>query len=212
MPSSARDKAEIKLLELQECEDPVALFENWFDSACQQEVSDPTAMALATVDADGAPNVRMVLFKHMGDDGFVFYTNTLSSKGEELKNNGRVALCMHWKSLRRQVRVQGVTQPVSEDEADAYFRTRPRDSQIGAWASQQSQAVSGRDELERAVEEISARYENKEIDRPPHWSGYRVRVLKMEFWRERPFRLHDRKVFERSDPDSSQWRSCYLYP
>ncbi len=200
------------LMELQECEDPIELFQDWFSAACDREVSDPTAMALATADARGVPNVRIVLFKRSGEDGFVFYSNSQSIKGEELKANPQVALCMHWKSIRRQIRVQGVTAPVDNAEADAYFRTRPRDSQIGAWASEQSRELSGRPELEQALRDVEARFDGRDVDRPPHWTGFCVRPLRIEFWREREFRLHDRKVFERSNPDDTNWRSKYLYP
>ncbi|HAH10495.1 MAG TPA: pyridoxamine 5'-phosphate oxidase [Alphaproteobacteria bacterium] len=192
-------------------QDPIEIFERWFKEAHTSEPNDPNAMALASVDADGMPNVRMVLLKGYDHNGFVFYTNYESAKGQELLGQGKAALCFHWKSLRRQVRVRGPVQQVTAEEADAYFASRPKDSQIGAWASQQSRALEGRWALEAAVAQVAARYALSKVPRPPHWSGFRVMPFEIEFWRDRPFRLHERLVFRRPgllDP----WTTLRLYP
>lgn len=189
--------------------DPLALFHVWMTEAARREPSDPNAMALATADAQGRPSVRMVLLKDADAEGFVFYTNLESRKGAELAANPVAALLFHWKSLRRQVRVEGPVRPVSEAEADAYFASRHRESRIGAWASRQSRPLTGRFELERRVAEVTARYGLGEIPRPPHWSGFRVVPERIEFWRERPFRLHQRRLFHRV-PDG--WRMERLFP
>lgn len=191
--------------------DPFALFAEWIAAAEKSEPNDPTAMALATADADGMPDVRMVLLKGFDEAGFVFYTNLESAKGEELAANPRAALCFHWKSQRRQVRVQGDIVPVSEADADAYFATRPRDSQIGAWASRQSRPLEGRFELEREVARFAAKFAFGKVERPPHWSGFCLAPRRIEFWRDRPFRLHDRLVFERAEP-AAPWRSFRIFP
>jgi pyridoxamine 5'-phosphate oxidase len=168
-------------------------------------------MALATVDGDGHPNVRMVLLKGADRQGFVFYTNLESAKGLELAGQPHAALCLHWKSLRRQVRVRGPVSPVSDAEADIYFASRPKDSQIGAWASAQSRPLEGRFALEREIARHAARYALAMVPRPPHWSGFRVTPLEIEFWRDRPFRLHDRLVYRRAAPGSS-WGTSRLFP
>ncbi|MEQ9225635.1 MAG: pyridoxamine 5'-phosphate oxidase [Parvibaculum sp.] len=192
-------------------EDPIALFHEWMALARAKEPEDANAMALATADASGFPDVRMVLLKEADQRGFVFYTNLESAKGLELKDNSRAALCFHWKSLRRQVRVRGEVTPVSEEEADAYFATRARDSQIGAWASRQSRPLEGRFELEKQVAVFAAKFGVSRVPRPPHWSGFRVTPVHIEFWRDRPFRLHDRLVFERESP-AEGWRTTKLFP
>jgi pyridoxamine 5'-phosphate oxidase len=194
-----------------EAAEPFELFAAWLRDAAAREPNDPEAMALATVDADGMPNVRMVLLKAAGPDGFVFYTNYESAKGQELLASGKAALCFHWKSLRRQVRVRGPVEPVSAEEADAYYASRPRGSRIGAWASQQSRPLESRFALEKAVAAYTARYALGEIPRPPHWSGFCLTPVQIEFWHDRPFRLHDRIVFRRASPHDP-WAKTRLYP
>jgi pyridoxamine 5'-phosphate oxidase len=196
---------------LPEGADPIALFESWLEAAVKGEPNDPNGMALATVDADGAPNVRMVLLKDVDARGFTFYTNTESAKGLELAGRPSAALLFHWKSLRRQVRVRGPVEVVSEAEADAYFATRARQSQIGAWASDQSRRLEGMFALEKRVAEYGLKFGLGRIPRPPQWGGYRVRPLAIEFWRDRPFRLHERLAFSRAGPDDP-WTVERLYP
>jgi pyridoxamine 5'-phosphate oxidase len=196
--------------------EPFALFEAWFDEAKAHEPSDPNAFALATVDAVGMPNVRVVLLKGVDDAGhpdrgFVFYTNFESAKGTELLASRKAGLNFHWKSLRRQVRVRGLVSLVSDAEADAYFATRPRGARLGAWASQQSRPLESRFALEKAVALVTARYPVGEVPRPQHWSGFRVTPLEMEFWHDRPFRLHERVVFRRSAPGEA-WTKQRLFP
>jgi pyridoxamine 5'-phosphate oxidase len=197
--------------EIAPADEPIALFKEWFEEAKAREPNDPEAMALATVDAGGLPNVRMVLLKGVDRNGFVFYTNLESAKGEELANNPQAALCFHWKSLRRQVRVRGTVMPVSDAEADAYFKTRAKDSQIGAWASRQSRPLEGRFALEREVARFAAKYALQSVPRPAHWSGFRLQPLAIEFWRNRPFRLHERLLYRRDALDSA-WVTNRLFP
>jgi pyridoxamine 5'-phosphate oxidase len=197
-------------------DEPFALFADWLREAEASEPNDPNAMALATVDADGLPNVRMVLLKGVdGADatprGFVFYSNLESAKGRELATSPKAALCFHWKSLRRQVRVRGLVSAVSSEEADAYFASRARGSRLGAWASAQSRPLESRFALEKAVATVTARYPIGEIPRPQHWSGFRITPLEIEFWHDRPFRLHDRLVFSRGDT-AAMWEKQRLYP
>lgn len=189
--------------------DPFTLFDTWYAEAKTGEVNDPNAMSLATATADGKPSVRMVLLKDVDRRGFVFYTNFHSRKGGELAANGQAALLFHWKSLRRQVRIEGRIVEVTPAEADAYFHSRPRDSQIGAWASLQSEPMAERFELERRMANYTAQYEGKPVPRPPHWSGYRVIPDVFEFWLDRPFRLHERITFARA---GDGWKSGRLYP
>jgi len=193
-----------------EVDEPFDLFAAWIEEAKASEPNDPNAMALATADADGLPNVRMVLLKGVDTDGFVFYTNTESNKGGELLSNMQAALCFHWKSLRRQVRVRGQVSRVSEAEADEYFRSRPRDSRIGAWASQQSRPLESRFALEKAVAVNAAKYAIGDVPRPPHWTGFRIAPSSMEFWMDKPFRLHDRVQFRRMQDGG--WTKARLYP
>jgi pyridoxamine 5'-phosphate oxidase len=192
-----------------ESDEPFALFQAWLKEAEASEPNDPNAMALATVDETGLPNVRMVLLKGFDEKGFVFYTNTESNKGRELLGQGKAALVLHWKSLRRQVRARGPVTLVSEQEADAYFQSRPRDSRIGAWASQQSRPLESRFALEKAVAVNTAKFAVGEIPRPPHWTGFRIAPSTIEFWQDKPFRLHDRVVFSR---EGDGWRKVRLYP
>jgi pyridoxamine 5'-phosphate oxidase len=191
--------------------DPFALFAEWLEDAKKKEPNDPNAMALATADELGAPDVRMVLLKDVTAAGFTFYSNALSRKGVQLEENPVAALCFHWKSLRRQVRVSGRVVNASEAEADAYFASRAKDSQIGAWASEQSQPMTGRFELEGRIAKYAAEYALRKTPRPPHWIGYRVVPRRIEFWRDRPFRLHDRLEFTREDA-GSPWMTQRLYP
>ena len=192
-------------------EDPFVLFADWLEDAKRKEPNDANAMALATADTDGLPDVRMVLLKDVDAGGFVFYTNLESAKGGQLAANAKAALCFHWKSLRRQVRVRGLVEPVAAGEADAYFASRARDSRIGAWASKQSRPLESRFALEKSVAREAARFGLGEVPRPPHWSGFRIRPLSIEFWRDRPFRLHDRMSFLRQDLHSP-WTVSRLYP
>jgi pyridoxamine 5'-phosphate oxidase len=189
--------------------DPIEQFKVWLADAERSEPNDPNAMALATATPDGIPSARMVLLKGVDADGFAFYTNLGSRKALELAANPRAALCFHWKSLRRQVRVEGSVVPVTDEEADDYFATRARVSQIGAWASKQSQPLIGRFELEARVAKYAAKFTLGAVPRPPHWSGYRVIPDSVEFWEDRPFRLHMRFLFRRT-PDG--WTAQEIYP
>jgi len=194
-----------------EADEPVRLFADWFAEATRAEPVNPDAMALATVDADGLPNARMVLLKGFDERGFVFYTNTGSNKGHELAGAPKAALTFYWKALQRQVRARGSVEAVSKDEADAYFATRSRMAQIGAWASKQSAALESRLAFEKAIARFTAKFAIGTVPRPPHWSGYRVVPQEIEFWQERPFRLHDRIAFARSAP-GAPWSKTRLYP
>jgi pyridoxamine 5'-phosphate oxidase len=191
--------------------EPFLLFDTWFDEARQSEPADPNAMALATVDEDGLPNLRMVLMKGVDPRGFVFYTNLDSQKGRELDSQAKAALNFHWKSLSRQVRVRGPVERVDEAEADAYFATRPRLAQIGAWASRQSAPLDTRMAFEKSIALYTAKHAIGAIPRPPNWSGYRVVPLVMEFWQNRPYRLHDRIEFRRESP-GGPWTRTRLFP
>ena len=190
-------------------DDPHALFEEWLAEAHLAEPNDPVAMAVATADAEGRPSLRMVLMKGHDGRGFVFYTNVGSRKGDDLAANPYAALLFHWKSLRRQVRVEGKVERVSETEADAYFATRSRDSQLGAWASDQSRPLEARSVFEARYREIEARFEAGEVPRPPFWSGYRVVPDRIEYWNDRPHRLHERRLFVRG---AEGWSESLLYP
>ncbi|MBM7045149.1 MULTISPECIES: pyridoxamine 5'-phosphate oxidase [Rhizobium] len=191
--------------------EPFTLFAAWLREAETTEPNDPNAVALATVDKDGLPNVRMVLLKGFDSDGFVFYTNFESQKGQEILSQKKAAMCFHWKSLRRQVRLRGLVEVVSDKEADEYYKTRARGSRIGAWASKQSRPLEGRFALEKAVAEYTARYVIGDIPRPPYWSGFRIRPLSIEFWHDRQFRLHDRIEFRRDVPEGA-WQKVRMYP
>lgn len=194
-----------------EAAEPFALFAAWLEDAKKSEPADPTAMTLATVDETGLPNARMVLLKGVDDRGFVFYTNLESRKGHELLGQPKAALVFHWKSLTRQVRVRGSVERVTDAEADAYFATRPRGSQIGAWASKQSSPLESRMAFEKAVALTTAKYAIGTVPRPPHWSGFRIVPVSMEFWHDRPFRLHDRVEYRR-ETLGAPWVKTRLYP
>lgn len=194
-----------------EQDEPFALFASWLKEAETSEINDPNAVALATVDENGLPNVRMVLLKGFDSDGFVFYTNFESQKGHEILGQKKAAMCFHWKSLRRQVRLRGPVEIVTDEEADAYFKTRARGSRIGAWASKQSRPLESRFALEKAVAEYTARYAIGEIPRPKHWSGFRIRPVSIEFWHDGKFRLHDRVEFRRQTL-TAPWEKVRMYP
>ena len=189
--------------------DPIAQFQAWLAEAGKSEPNDPNAVTVSTVDAEGLPDSRMVLLKSVDQQGFVFYTNTQSAKGRELAGQPKAALLFHWKSLRRQVRVRGAVEPVTSEEADAYFASRARHSQLGAWASDQSRTLPDRLALERRVAEMGLKFGLGKVPRPPHWSGYRVVPQVIEFWRDRPFRLHERLVYDRVE---GGWTTKRLFP
>jgi len=194
-----------------EAGEPFRLFGDWMAEAEKSEINDPAAVALASVDADGLPNCRMVLMRGVDERGFVFYTNFESAKGGEILASRKAAMCFHWKSLRRQVRVRGPVEVVSDAEADAYFSSRPRGSRIGAWASQQSRPLESRLALEKAVARFTAKYAVGTVPRPDYWSGFRLKPVEIEFWRDGTFRLHDRLVFRRAAPEGG-WTTERLYP
>ncbi len=194
-----------------EAEEPFGLFDAWFKAARAKEPRDPDTAALATVDSAGLPNVRMMLIKAADPRGFVFYTNGESVKGAELKARPKAALVLHWKSLGRQVRVRGNVEPASPEESDAYFASRPREAQIGAWASQQSRPLESRAALEKEAGRVAKKFEGGPVPRPPYWHGFRIVPLAIEFWAEGPHRLHDRLVFTRAAPGAT-WQRTRLYP
>jgi pyridoxamine 5'-phosphate oxidase len=203
------DETKLTTDDFTETEEPFRLFAAWLDDAGKTEPNDPNGLALATVDADGMPDVRMVLLKGFDESGFVFYTNFESAKGQEILATMKAAMCFHWKSLRRQVRIRGTVERVSPTEADAYYATRPRGSRIGAWASKQSRPLESRFALEKAVAEYTLKFAIGEIPRPDYWSGFRVVPRSIEFWHDRPFRLHDRVKFTRRE---GGWDKTRLYP
>jgi len=192
-----------------QAEEPFRLFGEWLEDATKSELNDPNGVCLATVDQDGMPDARMVLLKGFDEAGFVFYTNFESAKGREILSSMKAAMCFHWKSLRRQVRIRGNVEIVTDAEADAYFAIRPRGSRIGAWASRQSRPLESRFALEKAVADYTAKHLIGEIPRPAHWSGFRIVPTAIEFWHDRPFRLHDRVVFSRV---ADGWEKPRLYP
>jgi len=196
-------------MELTETTDPFDLFAEWFAAAQAGELNDPEAMSLATIEKDGSPAVRIVLLKGFDRRGFAFYTNFQSNKGRQLAADPRAALCFHWKSLRRQIRVQGSVTQVSDEDADAYFASRARVSRIGAWASDQSRPLDARATLEARVAELDKRYPGEDVPRPPHWSGFRLAPRRFEFWQDGKFRLHNRIEYR---PDGSGWAGTRLYP
>ncbi|QDC02890.1 pyridoxamine 5'-phosphate oxidase [Mesorhizobium sp. 8] len=204
------NETELTSSDFTERSEPYKLFTEWLQDATGSEPNDPNAVALASVDADGLPDVRMVLLKGFDERGFVFYTNFESAKGREILGSMKAAMCFHWKSLRRQVRVRGPVEVVSDAEADAYYATRPRGSRIGAWASKQSRPLESRFALEKAVAEYTARYAIGDIPRPKHWSGFRILPQTIEFWHNGAFRLHDRIVFSRNRDGG--WGKTRLYP
>jgi pyridoxamine 5'-phosphate oxidase len=190
-------------------DDPFALFDAWYAEAKAAEINDPDAMALATATSDRKPSVRMVLLKGCGPEGFTFYTNADSRKGEELEANPQASLLFHWKALRRQVRIEGVVEEVGTAEADAYFACRGRDSQLGAWASDQSRPLDSRETFEARYEAMKRRFDGRDVPRPPHWTGFRLNPERIEFWTDRPHRLHERRLFVR---DGEAWTEGLLYP
>ncbi len=210
-PNTIKTPAELISGDFTAADEPFGLFAVWFAEAVKSEPNDPNAMALATVDPDGLPDVRMVLLKGFDTAGFVFYSHIDSAKGRELAATPKAGLLFHWKSLRRQVRIRGTVTRVTDAEADAYFATRPKQAQIGAWASKQSQPLESRMAFEKAIALNAAKYALGEVPRPPGWSGWRIAPQAFEFWHDRPFRLHDRIEFHRDTPDAA-WAKTRLYP
>lgn len=210
-PRSIKTPGELISGDFTAAEEPFGLFAVWFAEAVKSEPNDPNAMALATVDGDGLPDVRMVLLKGFDTAGFVFYSHIDSAKGRELAATPKAALLFHWKSLRRQIRIRGTVSRVTDAEADAYFATRPKQAQIGAWASKQSQPLESRMAFEKAIALNTAKYAIGDVPRPPGWSGWRIAPQAFEFWHDRPFRLHDRIEFSRAAPDA-EWSKTRLYP
>ncbi|MDM9626652.1 pyridoxamine 5'-phosphate oxidase [Rhizobium sp. S152] len=202
---------ELTTSDFTERNEPFDIFADWLKEAEASEINDPNAVALATVDENGLPNVRMVLLKGFDLNGFVFYTNFESQKGREILGQKKAAMCFHWKSLRRQVRLRGDVEIVTDREADEYYKTRARGSRIGAWASKQSRPLESRFALEKSVAEYTARYAIGDIPRPPHWSGFRIKPVSIEFWKDQTFRLHDRVEFRRETPDGD-WSKVRMYP
>ncbi len=192
-------------------QDPIELFADWFAEAKASPLRDPNAMALATVSRDLMPSVRMVLMKQFDHEGLVFYTNLTSAKAQNLQVNPQASVCFHWEPLRRQVRVSGKFEAVTTDEADAYFASRPRESQLGAWASLQSQPMKSREEFEQRMADVTRKYEGQVVPRPAHWSGFRMVPTSVEFWMDKPFRLHDRWIYRRADAHQP-WQTQLLYP
>jgi pyridoxamine 5'-phosphate oxidase len=208
-PLPQPEAADLNARGIAQADDPFALFRDWMAEAARFEVNDPNAMTVATCTPDGTPSARIVLLKDFDPSGFVFYTNKQGRKGGELLANPRAALLFHWKTLQRQVRIEGAVADVTDAEADAYYASRARISRLGAWASDQSRPLPSRAELERRVAELDAQYPGEAIPRPPHWSGYRVRPERIEFWQDMPFRLHDRRVYTKA---GEGWTTESLYP
>mgnify|MGYP003324156292 FL=1 len=192
-------------------DNPFKLFDQWYEDARKSEINDPNAMSLATVGGNSMPSVRIVLLKSHDQNGFVFYTNLKSRKGSELLKNPQAAIAFHWKTIRRQVRIEGITEPIAKNEADAYFQSRPRISQIGAWPSQQSEPLDSREQLLNSVKSFEKKYENVSIPRPQHWGGLRLRPNRIEFWQDGEYRLHDRFIFEKA-ADTDTWKITRLNP
>jgi pyridoxamine 5'-phosphate oxidase len=212
-PSAEQYSAEADQGDVFTAKEPLALFADWFEEAKKYEPNDPGAFTLATVDAAGMPDCRVILLKDLSDAGFSFYTNSQSTKGLQLAQRPVAAMCFFWKSIRRQVRVRGMVSEISDAECDAYFATRARMAQIGAWASQQSRELSDGNALKARIAELEAEFDGKDVPRPPHWRGYLIAPQSMEFWVNRPFRLHDRVVYSRKgDGTDDGWREERLYP
>ena len=193
---------------IEHIKDPFVLFKKWYDLACKTEINDPNAMTLSTI-SNNQPSSRVVLLKSYDEIGLVFYTNSNSKKGKSIKENNNVALNFHWKTQNRQIRIEGIANIVSKEVADSYFKTRPRNSQIGAWSSNQSDDLSSRDELVKNIKDFEMKYKDKDIPRPSHWNGYLVMPNLIEFWQEMPFRFHDRVLYLKSD---NSWKIKKLYP
>jgi len=188
---------------------PYILFNKWFDSASKKEISDPNAISLSTVNSKGQPNVRIVLMKSFNEDGLTFFTNSMSSTGKEIESNTNIAACFYWKSIEKQVRIRGKVRKISEIESDAYFSSRDRKSKIAAWASLQSKVLKNRKELEKRFNLISKKYKNMDIPRPPHWGGFIIKPAEIEFWHNKPYRLHERVLFKLK---KGKWVKSFLYP